>query len=80
MKSIASAILLSILSEEKLDMSILFSTNDGSNQNSAEESWYSNTEVSIKVLQSIKEATREQFNVNSANFWAINPPTNQSNK
>lgn len=73
-KSIDSAILLSTLSEVKLPISILFNTSEGSSQNRAAESWYSNTDVSVKVLQRIRDATRGQLLVNSANFWAMKPP------
>ena len=78
MKSIDSAILLSTLSVVKLPMSILFSTNEGRSQKRADESWYSNTDVSVNVLQRTRDATRGQLLVNSANFCAINPPKNRS--
>lgn len=61
MKSIDSAIRLSTLSDVKLPINILFRTRDGSSQNNAEESLYSNTEVSVKLLQRTSEATRGQF-------------------
>lgn len=78
-KSIASAILLSTLSVVKFPISILFNTNEGKSQNRAEESLYSKIDVSVKVLQSIREATRGQLLVSSVNFWAINPPKKKNN-
>lgn len=78
-KSIDSAILLSTLSDVKFPISILLSTSEGRIQKSADESLYSNTDVSVNVLHRIKEATRGQFFVNSANFCAMKPPKKLKN-
>lgn len=73
-KSIAWAILLSTLSVAKLPISILLRTKEGRSQNKADESLYSNTDVSVNVLQRTSDATLEQFLVVSANFCPIKPP------